>query len=85
MKSFLGFDEPADDEEPYQPNRAQRRAAQQQYRREAKAANKAWQRKQAERQRRRPMMQALQAEIDRGAVKIRQIDSTHYEVTEASE
>lgn len=61
MKGFLGFDEPLEDgEEPYTPNRAERRAAQQQYRREAKAADKAYQKKVAARRARRPLIQALQ-------------------------
>ena len=38
--NWLGFD--LDDDTP-RPNRAERRKAQQQYRREARAANKAWQ------------------------------------------
>ena len=61
MKGVLGFDEPLEDgEEPYIPNRAERRAAQQQYRREAKAADKAYRKKVEDRRRRRPIVKALQ-------------------------
>jgi hypothetical protein len=67
VKGLLGFDEPLEDgEEPYTPNRAERRAQQQQHRREAKAANKAWQKKVAERRARRPLIQALQNMANEG-------------------
>lgn len=63
MKGFLGFDEPLEEGEvPYEPNRAERRAEQQQYRRDRKAANKAYAKKVEERRRRRPLVQALLAE-----------------------
>lgn len=65
MQSALGFNEPLEDGEvPYEPNRAERRAAKRQYLREAKAANKAYQKKIEERRRRRPIIQALQHVIE---------------------
>lgn len=67
----LGFPDPNDDgEEPFAPNRAQRRAQAKIDRAEQKRGQKAWERKVAQRRARRPLMQAVQA-------KLTQIDETH--------